>query len=197
MTTSVQSLTAPTDADLATLHDRLAARAESEHLLAVAYRMLDTPIGSLLIAATERGLVRVAFENEDIDAVLAELADHVSPRILRAPRRLDQAATELDEYFGHTRTRFDLPLDLALTRGFRGQVQAALTAIPYGATATYGEVAALVGRPRAARAVGSACATNPLPIVLPCHRVVPADGTLGRYRGCAPAKATLLSLESA
>lgn len=197
MSPTLTTLTAPTDTELQRLHDRLAARAESEHLLAVAYRMLDTPIGSLLIAATERGLVRVAFENEDSDAVLAELADHVSPRILRDARRLDLAATELDEYFAHARTTFDLPLDFALTRGFRGEVQAALTAIPYGATATYGEVAALVGRPRAARAVGSACATNPLPIVLPCHRVVPADGTLGRYRGCAPAKATLLSFESA
>lgn len=196
MSTTLEHLTAPADTELQALHERLAARADAEHLLAVAYRTLDTPIGTLLVAATERGLVRVAFENEETDAVLAELAEHLSPRILRAPRRLDPVATELDEYFAHARTTFDVPLDLALTRGFRGEVQAALATIPYGETATYGEVAALVGRPRAARAVGSACATNPLPIVLPCHRVVPADGTLGQYRGCPPAKALLLELEA-
>jgi methylated-DNA-[protein]-cysteine S-methyltransferase len=129
--------------------------------------------------------------------VLQQLADRVSPRVLRAPARLDPAAREIEEYFAGRRTRFDLPLDLRLSAGFRRTVLTHLTDIAYGTTASYATVAAAAGNPRAVRAVGSACATNPLPVVLPCHRVVRSDGTIGRYVGGTDAKRTLLTLEAA
>lgn len=179
------------------LHDRLAAAADAEHLLDVAYRAIDSPVGPLLIAATETGLVRVAYEREDHDHVLTQLAEQISPRILHHPRRLDQAARELDEYFTGHRHRFDIPLDWQLTSGFRSIVLRQLPDIAYGRTATYGDVARLVGNPRAVRAVGTACATNPLPVVVPCHRIVRSDGTLGAYRGGPDAKALLLEREAA
>ena len=184
-------------ATLARLHTRLAAAAEGAGLLDVAYRTLDSPIGALLLAATEQGLVRVAFENEQHERVLEGLAEELSPRILAAPGRLDAAARELDEYFAGARRHFDLPLDLALARGFRRSVLEQLRRIEYGRTASYAAVAAAAGSPRAVRAVGTACATNPLPLVVPCHRVVRSDGGLGGYRGGADAKRVLLALESA
>ena len=183
-------------AELDRLHARLAEAAAAEGALDVAYRTLDSPIGALLLAATERGLVRVAFAGEGHEAVLAELAGRISPRILRAPGRLDAAARELDEYFAGARTTFDLPLDRRLSAGFRLLVLDRLPSIPYGSTASYAAVAAWVGSPRAMRAVGSACATNPLPIVVPCHRVVRSDGSLGGYGGGLGAKRTLLDLEA-
>lgn len=183
--------------DLARARARLERRAEAEGTLAVAYRTLDTPLGPLLLAATGRGLVRVAFALEGFDAVLDGLAAGISPRILHAPARLDAAARELDEYFAGARTAFDLPLDHALSGGFRQAVQRRLPDIGYGRTATYKEVAALVGSPNAVRAVGTACATNPLPVVVPCHRVVRSDGGLGGYRGGLAAKSLLLGLEGA
>ena len=179
------------------LHDRLAAAAADGGLLDVAYRTLDTPVGSLLLAATERGLVRVAYASEGHDTVLARLAAGVSPRVLRAPARLDPVARELEEYFGGTRDAFDLPLDLRLSQGFRCRVLSHLTDIGYGTTASYAEVAAAAGSPRAVRAVGTACATNPLPVVVPCHRVVRSDGTMGGYAGGVEAKQALLDLEAA
>ena len=178
------------------LHAALAARAEADHLVDVAYRTIDTPVGPLLLAATAAGLVRVAFARQDHDAVLAALADKISPRILSAPGRLDTVAREMDEYFAGARTRFDLPLDQRLATGFRRQVLAHLPDIAYGDTASYATVARLAGNPRAVRAVGTACAANPLPVVVPCHRVVRSDGTPGGYAGGQAAKRILLALES-
>jgi len=186
-----------TDMELRALHDRLAERAEASGLLDVAYRTIDTPVGTLLLAATPAGLVRVAYASEGHDAVLAALAARISPRILNAPRRLDGAARELDEYFAGARRIFDLPLDLRLATGFRRAVLRQLPAIGYGHTASYAAVAAAAGSPRAIRAVGTACATNPLPVVVPCHRVIRSDGTPGRYLGGSAAKQMLLNLEAA
>jgi len=197
---TIAELAALADAEpdqLARLHRGLAEAAARESLLDVAYTVVDTPVGPLLLAATERGLVRVAFQVEDHDRVLETLAARLSPRILRAPQRLATAARELEEYFARTRRTFDLPLDLSLSSGFRQLVQRHLPEIGYGHTQSYGQVAALVGNPRAVRAVGSACATNPLPVVVPCHRVLRSDGSLGGYAGGPAAKATLLGLEAA
>ena len=183
--------------DLDRLHRRLAAAAEIDGILDVAYRTIDTPVGTLLLAATFRGLVRVAYASENHDAVLQTLADEVSPRVLHAPARLDAAARELEEYFSKRRRAFDLALDWQLSKGFRSTVLHALPRIGYGHTATYGAVAQLAGNPKAVRAVGSACATNPLPVVVPCHRVVRSDGAMGGYLGGVEAKRTLLDLEAA
>lgn len=184
-------------ADVTHLHRVLEARAEREGLLDVAYRTLDSPIGRLLLASTTTGLVRVAFEREGFDAVLDSLATQLGPRVLRAPARLDEVAHQLQEYFAGGRTRFDIPLDRSLSRGFRGRVHAYLPEIPYGQTESYLEVAGHVGSPRAVRAVGTACATNPLPVVVPCHRVLRSDGSHGGYRGGTEAKSLLLALERA
>lgn len=191
---------APTGDDvlhLDSLRATLAGRAEAADLLEVAYRTVDTPVGQLLVAATEAGLVRVAFAHEDFDTVLATLAERIGPRILRGGTRLDGAARQLDEYFAHQRTAFDLVLDHRLSSGFRQTVQAYLPTIGYGHTATYKEVAGHVGNPNAVRAVGTACATNPLPVVVPCHRVLRSDGGLGGYIGGLEAKTALLQLEEA
>ena len=188
----------PSDAGtLSRLRDRLGLAAEAEGLLDVAYMTVDSPVGPLLLAATPKGLVRVAYDVEDHDRVLETLTRQISPRVLRAPKRLDAAARELDEYFARKRRAFDLPLDLSLSRGFRQLVQRHLPEIGYGQTRTYGQVAQLVGNPNAVRAVGTACATNPLPLVVPCHRVLKADGRPGGYVGGPAAKMTLLRLEAA
>jgi methylated-DNA-[protein]-cysteine S-methyltransferase len=179
------------------LHARLAAAADEAGILDVAYRTVDTPVGPLLLAATERGLVRVAYTREDHDRVLDQLATSISPRVLRAPARLEGAAREIEEYFAGRRSRFDLPLDFRLSHGFRRTVLSHLTEIGYGRTASYAAVAAAVGNPKAARAVGTACATNPLPVVVPCHRVLRGDGTIGQYVGGTEAKRALLTLEAA
>ncbi|MGH2474545.1 MAG: methylated-DNA--[protein]-cysteine S-methyltransferase [Candidatus Limnocylindrales bacterium] len=181
----------------ARLHQRLIDDATKAGLLDVAYRTIDTPIGSLLLAATEAGLVRVGFDSEGHDHVLERLATDVSPRILSAPKRLDLAARELDEYFAGRRSSFDLPLDLRLSRGFRRIVLDHLPDIAYGTTASYAAIAQASGNPKAVRAVGSACATNPIPVVVPCHRVVRSDGSLGQYAGGPAVKAALLALEGA
>jgi methylated-DNA-[protein]-cysteine S-methyltransferase len=191
-------LSAPVDADvLARLHRRLEQEAERADLLDVAYTVIDSPLGKLLLAATPKGLVRVAYAGEDHDKVLATLSERLSPRILHAPGRLDEVAREIDEYFAKHRQVFDLKLDLSLSRGFRQMVQRHLPEIGYGQTRSYRDVAELVGSPRAVRAVGTACATNPLPIVVPCHRVLRTDGTLGGYIGGLQAKTLLLDLEVA
>ncbi|WP_028046402.1 methylated-DNA--[protein]-cysteine S-methyltransferase [Cellulomonas sp. URHE0023] len=181
-------------ADLARLHADLVERGAA--LVDVAYRTLDSPVGPLLLARTERGLVRVAFAVQDHDAVLQSLSDSISPRVLEAPGRLDDVARELDEYFAGRRTTFDVPLDLRLLHGFRRVVVEHLPDIGYGRTASYAEVASRAGSPKAVRAVGTACALNPLPLVLPCHRVVRSDGSQGQYVGGADAKRTLLALET-
>jgi methylated-DNA-[protein]-cysteine S-methyltransferase len=177
------------------LSGRLAAAADRAGILDVAYTTVDSPVGPLLLASTVRGLVRVAFGSEDHDKVLQTLAARLSPRILRAPQRLDEAARELDQYFTGSRTAFGVALDLSLSSGFRQLVQRHLAEIAYGRTESYAQVARLVGNPKAVRAVGTACATNPLPIVLPCHRVLRSDGTLGGYAGGLAAKSILLNLE--
>jgi len=182
---------------LARLRQRLERTAEAEGLLDVAYTTVDSPVGELLLAATPKGLLRIAYAVEDHDRVLDTLSQRLSPRVLRAPKRLDPAARELDEYFGGQRQVFDLPLDLSLSKGFRLLVQQYLPRIGYGQTRTYGQVAELVGNPKAVRAVGTACATNPLPLVVPCHRVLRGDGTTGGYVGGPEAKMRLLSLEAA
>ena len=167
-------------------------------MLDVAYRTIDSPVGALLLAATERGLVRVAYAIEGHDAVLQRLAAEVSPRILLAPARLDAAARELDEYFAGTRRGFDLTLDLS--RSTRVPPRRADPAARRSATArprATPRSPCAAGSPRAVRAVGSACATNPLPLVVPCHRVVRSDGTAGDYVGGREAKRILLSLEAA
>ncbi|MEV6641630.1 methylated-DNA--[protein]-cysteine S-methyltransferase [Amycolatopsis sp. NPDC051371] len=179
------------------LHERLTAAAESEGLLDVAYRTLDTPVGSLLLAATPQGLVKVAFDRQDHDAVLAGLASAISPRILRSPARLDPVVRQLDEYFTGGRQSFDVPLDFRLARGFRLSVLEHLPEIAYGHTESYAEVATAAGSPRAVRAVGTACALNPLPVVVPCHRVVRSDGSYGQYAGGEEAKRVLLTMEAA
>lgn len=187
----------PDDDTLEQLHARLGAAAEREKLLDVAYRHIDSPVGSLLLAATETGLVRVAYAREDYEAVLAVLAERIGPRILRAPGRLEDAARQLGEYFAGERTHFELRLDDRLSTGFRRRVLAQLPEIGYGRTVSYAALAQLAGSPKAVRAVGTACGTNPLPVVVPCHRVVRSDGTAGGYIGGPEAKHVLLTLEAA
>ncbi|MFL6083537.1 MAG: methylated-DNA--[protein]-cysteine S-methyltransferase [Mycobacterium sp.] len=197
MTTNLfDELDADDDA-LARLHQRLEHAADTEGLLDVAYRTIDTPVGTLLLAATTAGLVRVAYDIEDHEAVLAELADRISPRLLRAPARLDSATRQIDEYFAKRRTVFEVPVDLRLAEGFRRNVIEHLRDIDYGRRESYAAVAAAIGHPRAVRAVGTACAHNPLPVVIPCHRVVRSDGSTGQYVGGPRAKSTLLNLEAA
>jgi len=181
---------------LENLHRRLATEAEAEGILDVSYRIVDSPVGTLLLAATTIGLVRVAFETEDHDVVLEDLTRRISPRILHAPARLDSVATALDEYFSGARRTFGLPLDWRLSSGFRSTVLRRLPEITYGRTTSYAAVAKLADNPKAVRAVGSACATNPLPIVIPCHRVIRSDGALGEYLGGVHAKQTLLEIEA-
>ncbi|MET0864595.1 MAG: methylated-DNA--[protein]-cysteine S-methyltransferase [Nakamurella sp.] len=180
---------------LSRLRDSLVGAAADANLIDVAYRTVDSPVGTLLLAATDQGLVRVAFDREDHDLVLVGLADKISPRVLLSPRRLDDAARQLADYFAGRRRSFELPLDFRLATGFRRAVLAQLTRIGYGQTESYSQVALAAGSPRAVRAVGTACATNPIPVVVPCHRVVRSDGTFGGYRGGPAAKSLLLSLE--
>jgi methylated-DNA-[protein]-cysteine S-methyltransferase len=184
-------------AALPALQKRLAAAAADAGLLDLSYTTLDTPIGKLLLAATDQGLVRVAFDLENHEAVLEQLAGKISPRILHSPARLEAAVRQLDEYFAGHRREFELPLDWRLAKGFRREVLAHLPQIAYGRTESYAQVAAAAGNPKAVRAVGTACGTNPLPVVVPCHRVVRSDGSFGGYLGGAEAKQLLLTLEAA
>ena len=189
--------TTPTAIELAILSARLADEAGKTGILDIAYATVDTPVGLLLLATTERGLVRVAFEREGHAHVLEALAHTISPRILEDPARLSAVVAQIREYFARERRHFDLPLDFTLSRGFRLAVQQHLPDITYGHTRSYKELAEAIGNPKAIRAVGTACATNPLPVVVPCHRVVRADGALGGYLGGLAAKRTLLDLERA
>ena len=182
---------------LGRLHERLEARAVGEAAPDVHYRTVDSPLGPLLVAATEAGVVRVAFDREGLDAVLQSLADRLGPRVLQTPKRLDEVARELDEYFAGSRRAFDVPLDLRLARGFRLAALERLREVGYGRTVTYAALAAAAGRPAAVRATGTACATNPLPLLVPCHRVVRSDGSIGAYLGGPEAKVRLLALEGA
>ncbi len=170
-------------------------RAAEEGLLDVAYTLADSPFGPLLLARTERGLVRVGLPNQDPDELLADLADRVSPRVLEAPAALDEVQRELDLYFDGKLDHFDLPLDWRLSSGFRQRVLRAIDRIPYGQTRSYTEMARKAGNERAVRAAGSACGSNPIPLVVPCHRVLRTGGALGGYGGGLPMKQALLELE--
>lgn len=189
--------TDPTAADLVALRDRLGATAGDLDLLDVAYRVVDSPVGPLLLAATDAGLVRVAFEVEDHDRVVDQLAATVGSRLLRTGARTDATARQLDEYFDGRRRRFDVGVDLRLVSGFRRAVIEHLPHIEFGSTETYADVARAAGSPAAVRAVGTACGHNPVPIVVPCHRVVRSDGSAGGYLGGPDAKRLLLGLEAA
>lgn len=184
-------------ADISCLQDGLVDAAALDGSLDVAYRIVDSPLGQLLLARSPIGLLRVAFAVEGFDGVLSELASAVSPRILEAPGQLDAEARGVDQYFSGETELIDLPLDLRLVDGFRRAVIEHLPSIAYGRTASYADVAAAVGRPKAVRAVGSACGHNPVPIVVPCHRVVRSDGSIGQYLGGTEAKRVLLALEAA
>ncbi len=191
-----QGVAPPPADDRQRLRARLADGAARHGLLDVAYAPVDSPLGVLTVAATATGIVRIAFDNGARDAVLNELAARVSPRVLEHPARLDTARRELDEYFDGRRTAFDLPLDWTLTAGFRREVLVATARIPYGRTGTYRSVATEAGNSRAVRAAGTALATNPIPIVVPCHRVLRSDGALGGYRGGLGRKDALLRHEA-
>jgi methylated-DNA-[protein]-cysteine S-methyltransferase len=175
---------------------RFRDRAEASRLVDVAVTTMDSPIGTLLLMATRRGLVRVAFEDENRDEVLGEVASLLSPRILEAPRRLDTVRRELDAYFTGSLQEFDLDLDWSLVGPFARRVLRRTARIPYGSVASYGQVAQGVGTPRGARAVGNALGSNPIPVVVPCHRVVRTGGAIGGYGGGLPRKRWLLDLES-
>lgn len=171
------------------------ARASEEGLLDVSYASMDSPFGPLLLASTKRGLVRVGLPNQDQDELLAELAERVSPRVLEAPAELDEVRRELDLYFAGRLDHFDLPLDWRLSGGFRRRVLRAIDRIPYGQTRSYTEMARTAGNERAVRAAGTACGSNPIPLVVPCHRVLRTSGALGGYGGGLPMKQALLELE--
>ena len=187
----------PVDQDhLKRLHARLEREAQAGDLLDIAYRTVDSAVGPLLLAATPLGLLRVAFANESHDSVLQNLSQRISPRILEAPTRLDPVARQLEEFFTGLRHSFDVALDWSLSQGFRRTVLEHLnTDVGYGTTTSYAALASLSGSPKAVRAVGTACATNPIPIVVPCHRVIRSDGAVGAYRGGPAAKRVLLDLE--
>lgn len=176
---------------------RLAERASAEGLVDVAYARADSPFGPLLLAATPRGLVRIGLPAHDADETLEELAERISPRLLEAPARLDETRRQLDLYFDRKLTEFELPLDWRLTHDFRRRVVRAIHRIPYGETRSYTQIAASAGSERAVRAAGTACGANPIPIVVPCHRVLRSSGALGGYGGGLPMKEALLELESA
>lgn len=187
----------PVDQDhLKRLHARLESEAQASSMLDIAYRTIESAVGPLLLAATPRGLLRVAFASEGHDIVLQNLSQRISPRLLEASAPLDPIARQIDEYFIGRRHSFDVALDWSLSHGFRRTVLEHLnTDVSYGATASYAALAQLSGSPRAVRAVGTACATNPIPIVVPCHRVIRSDGAVGAYRGGPDAKRLLLDLE--
>ncbi len=177
--------------------ERLNERAAAEGLLDVAYASADSPFGKLLLASTPKGLVRIGLPNQNADELLEELSRRVSPRVLEAPARLDEARRELDLYFDGKLDRFELPLDWRLSEGFRLRVLRAIARIPYGQTRNYTEMATSAGNERAVRAAGTACGRNPIPLVIPCHRVLRSGGGLGGYGGGLEMKRGLLELEGA
>jgi methylated-DNA-[protein]-cysteine S-methyltransferase len=175
--------------------ESLAERAAAEGILDVAYASADSPFGTLLLARTPRGVVRIGLPNQDEDSLLQDLATRVSPRVLEAPARLDDLRRELDLYFEGRLRDFDLTLDWSLSRDFRRRALRAIARIPYGETRSYAQIAASAGNERAVRAAGTACGTNPIPIVVPCHRVLRSGGALGGYGGGLEMKESLLTLE--
>ena len=194
-TNELKRLSAGSDDRARELADRVAAEAADRNLLDVAVGEVDSPIGRLLVAVTPRGLARVAFEDEDRDRVLAELASRLSPRILESAAVTGDARRELEEFFAGKRTRFGVKVDRRLIHGIARDVLRATSRIPYGELSTYGGVAKRIGRPTAARAVGRALGSNPIPVVIPCHRVIGAGGALTGYAGGLDRKVALLELE--
>ena len=195
--------TTPAQGDLDRATRALLDRAEREGLIDVAYTEIDSPFGKMLVAGSDQGILRVAFPHRkgtatrEWEKLLEEIAEVVSPRIVEAPERLDDVRRQLDEYFEGRRRDFELPLDWRLTHGFQGKAIKQIARIPYGRTLTYGELAAKAGNPRAFRAAGTACGANPLPPIVPCHRVLPAGGGVGNYGGGPEMKRELLKLEGA
>jgi methylated-DNA-[protein]-cysteine S-methyltransferase len=193
----------PTEGDLDRAVEGVLARAQHDSLIDVAYASVDSPFGKLLVARTDRGVVQVALPSHrghqrSEDEVLEELATLVSPRVLESPNSLDEERRELDEYFEGKRRHFDVPVDWALTpRGFRNRALHAVARIPYGKTKTYAEIAIQAGNARAFRAAGTACGHNPVPLIVPCHRVVQSGGGIGNYGGGPEMKRALLDLEGA
>lgn len=183
------------DVDLGALSAAVADRAAAAGILDLAYARVDSPLGQLLAVATPVGLVHLGYPNRPLDEQLGALAARISPRIVESPRRLDEVRRELDEYFAGHRRRFELALDWQLTSGFVRRVLEQTARIPFGETRTYGEMATSAGSPRAFRAAGSALGANPIPIVVPCHRVLRAGGGLGGYGGGLDVKRELLALE--
>ena len=181
--------------DLDRLRAALARRAADDGLLDVAHGTYDSPLGTLTVIVTPRGLVRLSYPGEGIATQLDELADRVSPRILEAPERTDAVRRQLDEYFDGGRRAFDVPIDWRLVRGFAGDVLRATARIPFGSVSSYRQVAEEAGSPRAYRAAGNALGSNPVPIVVPCHRVLHVSGGLGGYTGGLDRKRFLLRLE--
>lgn len=177
------------------LRQSMAARARADGLVDLSYRIVDSPYGPLLLARSDRGLVRVAFELEGFDRVLDDLSVSLGPRVLRSDAALADDARQMEEYFDGDRRRFDIAVDLRLVHGFRHDAVVALSEIPYGTTESYKDLARRAGRPTAVRAAGSACANNPVPIVVPCHRIVRSDGSIGNYLGGAEVKTALIELE--
>jgi len=193
----------PTGGDLDRAVEGVLERAERDGLIDVAYARVDSPFGELLVARTDRGVVQVALPThrgtrQSEDDVLEQLARLVSPRVLESPSRLDEERRELDEYFEGKRHHFDVPVDWALTSsGFRNRALHAIARIPYGKTKTYAEIAKQAGNARAFRAAGTACGSNPVPLIVPCHRVVQSGGGIGNYGGGPAMKRALLDLEGA
>jgi methylated-DNA-[protein]-cysteine S-methyltransferase len=175
--------------------ERFAARAAEEGLLDVAYALVDSPLGKLLAAQTKRGLVELAYEDDDADRLLAELSARVSPRVLEAPAKLDEVRRQLDQYFEGKRTEFDMPIDWSLSRGFTQRILQATAKVPFGQLATYREMASKAGNERAVRAAGNALGSNHIPIIVPCHRIIRTGGALGGYTGGLERKEFLLKLE--
>ena len=183
--------------DMERLRADLARRAADAGLLDVAYGVAESPLGPLTVFVTPRGVARISYAHEAVDEQLEEAAARLSPRILAAPERTDAARRQLDEYFAGRRRGFELPIDWRLVRGFAGDVLRATARIPFGAVSSYRAVAAEAGSPNAYRAAGNALGSNPIPIVVPCHRVLHAGGGLGGYTGGLDRKRYLLSLEGA
>jgi methylated-DNA-[protein]-cysteine S-methyltransferase len=192
----------PAAGDLDRAIDGLLARAESDGLIDLAYANVDSPYGKLLLARTDRGVVKLALPSHlgavvSDDEVLEELAAKVSPRVLEAPARLDEARRQLDAYFEGKRQRFDVPVDWRLSHGFTSRALHAVARIPYGKTRSYAEIAKAAGNERAFRAAGTACGHNPVPLIVPCHRVIQSGGGTGNYGGGPEMKRSLLALEGA
>ena len=181
--------------DVERLRTTLALRAADEGVLDVGYGVADSPLGPLTVIVTGRGLVRLSYTHEEIEEQLDEIATRISPRVLTSPERTDSVRRQLDEYFSGRRHRFDVPIDWRLVRGFAGEVLRATSRIPFGSVSSYREIAAAAGSANAYRAAGNALGSNPIPIVVPCHRVLHAGGGLGGYTGGLERKRYLLRLE--